>query len=66
MYLSFNEAAKFCCMSRARIEQLIRDETAEFPRPLQPHGTRGRRRFKRADLVAWIERRPAQQNQGSN
>jgi predicted DNA-binding transcriptional regulator AlpA len=56
MYLDFNAAAKFCCLSRARIEQLLRDPRAKFPRPFQPQGTGGRRCFKQSELVAWLER----------
>jgi predicted DNA-binding transcriptional regulator AlpA len=55
VYINFNEAAKFCCLSRARVEQLLRDPQAGFPRPLQPGGAGARRAFKREELIAWME-----------
>lgn len=55
MYLSFHEAAKFVCLSRARIEQLLREPKAKFPRPYQPGGAGARRAFKRDELVTWME-----------
>jgi len=58
-YLSFNEAAKFVRRSRARVEQLIRDPRANFPRPYQPQGPGTRRCFKADELSAWLERRRA-------
>ncbi|MGQ0511433.1 MAG: hypothetical protein ACT4P9_12550 [Betaproteobacteria bacterium] len=59
MYLNSTEAAKFVCLSRARLEQLLRDPKAKFPRPFQPQGAGGRRCFKSAELAAWIERKRA-------
>ena len=59
MYLNFNDAAAFCCLSRARIEQLIRDPKVRFPAPYQPQGAGARRCFKQTELVAWIERKRA-------
>ena len=56
MYLDFNAAAAFCCLSRARIEQLLRDPKSKFPKPFQPRGDGSRRCFKQSELVAWIER----------
>lgn len=59
MYLAMNEAAKFVCLGRARIEQLLRDPQAKFPQPYQPGGAGARRAFKQAELVAWMERQRA-------
>lgn len=56
VYLTMNQTAALVCLSRARIEQLLRDPQAKFPRPFQPQGTGGRRCFKQSELVAWIER----------
>jgi excisionase family DNA binding protein len=58
-YLTFDEAAQFCCLSRARIEQLLRDSRIKFPRPFQPAGIGGRRCFSQQELVKWIERKRA-------
>lgn len=58
-YLSFSDAAKFLCLSRPRIEQLLRDSKAKFPKPYQPAGVGGRRCFKVAELEAWMQRRRA-------
>jgi len=65
MYMSFDEAARFCCLSRARVEQLLRDSKAKFPRPFQPRGTGGRRCFKSEELSAWIERKRAEYPQAA-
>jgi predicted DNA-binding transcriptional regulator AlpA len=65
MYIDFNAAAKFCCLSRERIEQLLRDPSAKFPRPFQPGGFRARRCFKQSELVAWIERSRAKYPQAA-
>ncbi|HKQ23157.1 MAG TPA: hypothetical protein VJT81_01790 [Burkholderiales bacterium] len=65
MYLNFNEAAKFCCLSRARIEQLLREPKAGFPRPFQPQGKSSRRCFKRDELIAWMERGRAEYPQAA-
>lgn len=59
MYLSFDEAAKFVRLSRARLEQLLRDPALNFPRPFQPGGSRARRTFKQTELVRWLERQRA-------
>lgn len=59
MYLDFNAAAKFVCLGRWRLEQLLRDPLAKFPKPFQPGGVRARRTFKRSELEEWIERRRA-------
>ena len=62
MYLNSDEAAKFVCLSRARIEQLLRDPESKFPRAYQPGGARARRAFKRDELIAWMEsKRPEYQ-----
>lgn len=58
-YLTFDQAAKFCCLSRARIEQLLRDPKAKFPRPFQPGGEGARRAFKQSELERWMERQRA-------
>ena len=65
MYLSFNDAAAFCCLSRTRLEQLLRDSSQKFPRPFQPLGPKGRRCFKADDLAAWIERKRAKYPQAA-
>lgn len=64
-YLNFNEAAKFCCLSRTRVEQLLRDPLAEFPRPFQPQGPGGRRCFRSDELAAWMERKRAEYRQAA-
>lgn len=58
-YLSFDQAARFCRLSRASLEIALRDRKAKFPRPFQPYGAGGRRSFKQQELVAWIERKRA-------
>jgi predicted DNA-binding transcriptional regulator AlpA len=60
VYLNSDEAAKFVCLSRARIEQLLRDPEAKFPRPYQPGGAGARRAFKREELIAWMESQRAE------
>ena len=63
VYLDFNQAANFVCLSRARVEQLLRDPKAMFPRPFQPQGIGGRRCFKQEELIAWVERGRAKYRQ---
>jgi excisionase family DNA binding protein len=58
-YLSVSDTAKFLCLSRGRIEQLLREPKSKFPRPFQPAGAGGRRCFKVAELEAWMQRRRA-------
>jgi predicted DNA-binding transcriptional regulator AlpA len=60
VYLNSTEAAKFTCLSRARVEQLLRDPKSKFPRPYQPGGRMARRAFKQSELVAWMETQRAE------
>jgi hypothetical protein len=59
VYLNSNDAAKFICLSRARLEQLLRDPKRDFPRPYQPGGAGARRAFKREELIWWMEKQRA-------
>lgn len=58
-YVSFCDGARLIGLSKQRIEQLIREQGSQFPRPFQPGGQGGRRFFKRTELVAWLESRRA-------
>lgn len=58
-YLTFDEAAAYVCMSRGRVEQLLRQPSLRFPSPFQPSGRGGRRVFVRTELADWMERRRA-------
>lgn len=55
VYLNSTEAAKFVCLSRARLEQLLREPKAKFPCPYQPGGAGARRAFRRDELINWME-----------
>ena len=57
-YLSFSAAARLIGVSKQRVEQLLRDSKAKFPRPFQPLPG-AKRLFAADELRAWIERRRA-------
>lgn len=55
-YMGIREVKALTKLSRSRIEQLLREEGSDFPRPMH-HAPGGRRLWIMEEIFAWHEKR---------